>query len=310
MPSEEWSALRETFAACSPKAVAATMSAVMAVDPEIDLAGAERFYGLTKEPIDVTYEEVTAAGLAAIWANPLGCDIERVLVYFHGGGFVSGSKDSYRKVAAHLAKAAGVRALIPDYRLAPVHPFPAQLDDARSLYDWLLAKGYQPSKIALAGDSAGGNIATGTALRLNRDGGALPGAVVAFSPWYDMEANGPTFESNAAVDVAISRELVHNFAPMFLGGQSPADPLANPLYSDPAGLPPLWLTCGGDETLRDSVERFAALARQSGVEVALHVADGMPHVYQLLAGRVPEADASIAETGKWLRDKLGDELGG
>jgi acetyl esterase/lipase len=170
----------------------------------------------------------------------------------------------------------------------------------------LLGKGYQPSKIALAGDSAGGNIATGTALALNRDGGALPRAVVAFSPWYDMEANGPTFESNAAVDVAISRQLVHNFAPMFLGGQSPADPLANPLYSDPAGLPPLLLTCGGDETLRDSVERFAALARQSGVEVALHVADGMPHVYQLLAGRVPEADASIAETGKWLHDKLGD----
>jgi len=306
MPSEEWSALRETFAACAPKAVAATMAAVMAIDPEIDLGGAERFYGLTKEPTDVTYEEVTAAGLAAIWANPLGCDTERVLVYFHGGGFVSGSKDSYRKLAAHLAKAAGVRTLIPDYRLAPGNPFPAQLDDARSLYDWLLAQGYQPSKIALAGDSAGGNIATGAALALNRDGAALPRAVVAFSPWYDMEANGPTFESNAAVDMAISRQLVHNFAPMFLGGQSPADPLANPLYSDPAGLPPLLLTCGGDETLRDSMERFAALAEQSGVEVALHVADGMPHVYQLLAGRMPEADASIAEAGKWLRDKLGD----
>jgi epsilon-lactone hydrolase len=106
--------------------------------------------------------------------------------------------------------------------------------------------------------------------------------------------------------VAISRQLVHNFAPMFLGGQSPSDPLANPLYADPAGLPPLLLTCGGDETLRDSVERFAALAEQTGVEVALRVADGMPHVYQLLAGRVPEADASIAEAGKWLREKLAD----
>jgi epsilon-lactone hydrolase len=305
MPSEEWSALRETFAACAPKAVAATMAAVTAVDPEIDLGGAEQLYGLTKEPTGVTYEEGTAAGLAAIWANPLGCDTERVLVYFHGGGFVSGSKDSHRKLAAHLAKAAGVRAVIPDYRLAPVHPFPAQLDDARALFGWLLAEGHEPSKIALAGDSAGGNIATAAALALGRSGGARPGAVVAFSPWYDMEANGPTFESNAAVDVAISRELVHTFAPMFLGGQSPAEPLANPLYSDPAGLPPLLLTCGGDETLLDSVERFAALARRSGVEVALHVADGMPHVYQLLAGRMPEADASIAEAGKWLRDRLG-----
>jgi epsilon-lactone hydrolase len=306
MPSKEWSDLRETFAACAPKAMAATMAAVMAINPEIDLGGADRFYGLAKEPTDVTYEEVTAAGLPAIWANPRGWDAERVLVYFHGGGFVSGSKDSYRKVAAHLAKAAGVRTLIPDYRLAPVNPFPAQLEDAKSLYDWLLTQGHQPSKIAFAGDSAGGNIATGAALALYRNNRPVPGAIVAFSPWYEMEANGPTFDSNAAVDVAISRQLVHNFAPMFLGGRSPSDPLANPMYADPAGLPPLLLTCGGDETLRDSVERFAALAEQAGVEVALHVADGMPHVYQLLAGRVPEADVSIAETGKWLREKLGD----
>lgn len=305
MPSKEWSELRETFAACAPKAVAATMAAVMAIDPGIDLGGADRFYGLTKEPTGVAYEEVTAAGLPAIWANPLGCDDQRVLIYFHGGGFVSGSKDGYRKVAAHLAKAAGVRTLIPDYRLAPVHPFPAQLEDARSLYDWLLAQGHEPSKIAFAGDSAGGNIATGAALALKLDSRTLPGAVIAFSPWYDMEADGPTFDSNAAVDVAISRELVHTFAPMFLGGRSPADPLANPLYADPAGLPPLLLTCGGDETLLHSVERFAALAEKAGVEVALHVTDGMPHVYQLLAGRLPEADASIAEAGHWLRGQLG-----
>jgi acetyl esterase/lipase len=306
MPSKEWSELRETFAACTPKAMAATTAAVMAINPEIDLGGADRFHGLAKEPADVTYEEVTAAGLPAIWANPVGYDTERVLVYFHGGGFVSGSKDSYRKVAAHLARAAGVRTLIPDYRLAPANPFPAQLQDARSVYDWLLAQGCQPSKIAFAGDSAGGNIATGAALALHRDSRPLPGAVVAFSPWYDMEANGPTFDSNAAVDVAISRQLVRTFAPVFLGGQSPSDPLANPLYADPAGLPPLLLTCGGDETLRDSVERFAAMAGQAGVEVALRIADGMPHSYQLLAGRMPEADASIAEAGKWLREKLGD----
>jgi monoterpene epsilon-lactone hydrolase len=99
---------------------------------------------------------------------------------------------------------------------------------------------------------------------------------------------------------------VHNFASLFPGDRSPADPLANPLYSDPTGLPPLLLTCGDDETLLDSVERFAELARRSGVEVALHVAEGMPHVYPLLAGRLPEADAGIGEAGQWLRGKLGD----
>jgi acetyl esterase/lipase len=303
MPSKEWSALRDTFAACAPK----TVAALMAANPGIDLSGVDGAYRLAAEPTDVTYEEVVAAGLNAIWANPMDGDTERVLVYFHGGGFVSGSKDSHRKVAAHLAKAAGARALIPDYRLAPQYQFPAQLDDARSVYDWLLAQGCQPSKIAFAGESAGGNIATGTVLALKQDDRPLPGAVVAFSPWYDMQAdNGATFESNAATDIAISRELVWNFAPIYLGGHSAADPLANPLYADPTGLPPIFLTCGSHETLQDSVERFAALARQAGVHVVLRVAEGMPHAYQLMAGRVPEADASITEVGKWIGERLGD----
>lgn len=302
MPSKEWAAMRGEFAACAPK----TVAAVMATHPGIDLRAVDGIYHLTAEPTDVTYEEGDAAGSAAIWVNPLDCHAERVLVYFHGGGFVSGSKESHRKVAAHLAKAAGVRALVPDYRLAPMHPFPAQLDDARSLYDWLLARGHHPSKIALAGDSAGANIATGLTLALQQDNRPLPGAVVAFSPWYDMEANGPTFESNDAADLAISRQLVRNIAPMYLGGHSPTDPLANPLYSDPTGLPPMFLTCGSHETLQGSVERFAALARRAGVDVVLDVADGMQHFYQVMAGRVPEADTGIAEVGKWLREKLGD----
>lgn len=301
MPSKEWSALRDTFVACAPK----TVAGLMAANPGTDLSGIDGIYRLGAEPTDVTYAEVAAAGLPAIWANPLGCDTERVLVYFHGGGFVSGSKDTHRKVAAHLAKAAACRALIPDYRLAPEHTFPSQLDDARAVYDWLLAQGYQPSKIALAGDSSGGNIATAAALALKRDNRLLPGAIVAFSPWYDMEANGETFESNAASDAAISRPLVQTFGSMFLGRHSPTDPLANPLYADPAELPPIFLTCGSHETLQDNVERFAALARRAGVDVALQVEKGMQHVYQLMAGRVPEADASIAEAGKWLREKLG-----
>lgn len=301
MPSQEWSEFRGIFTACAPKAVAGLMAAKPGIDPR----SLEGPYLLAAEPAGVTYDEGAAAGLPAIWANPLHCDQEQVLVYFHGGGFVSGSKETHRKLAGHLARAAGCRALIPDYRLVPGHTFPAQLEDARAVHDWLIARGQQPSKIAFAGDSAGGNIATAAALAAKRDHRPLPGAIVAFSPWYDMEASGTTFGTNATADVAISRELVLTFGPMFLGGHSPADPLANPLYSDPAGLPPVFLTCGSDETLRDDAERFAALARRAGVDVVLQVAGGMQHAYQLLAGRVPEADASIAEAGKWLREKLG-----
>lgn len=305
MASKEWSALRDVYVACAPKTVAELMARIMATNPGIDLRGLDGTSCLAAEPADVTYEEVEAAGSAAIWANPAQCATDRVVVYFHGGGFVSGSKDSHRKVGAHLAKAAGCRALIPDYRLAPQHTFPAQLDDARAVYEWLLGQGYQPARIAFAGDSAGGNIATAAALALRQDNRPLPGAVVAFSPWYDMEAKGDSFDSNAGTDAAISRELVQIYGPMFLGGHSPTDPLANPLYSDPAGLPPIFLTYGSHETLADSIELFAARARQAGVDVDVRVGEEMQHVYQLMAGRVPEADAGIAEAGTWLRERLG-----
>lgn len=208
MTSKEWSALRDAFVACTPK----TVAGLMAANPGIDLRGIDGIYHLAAEPADVTYEEDAAAGLPAIWANPAGYDTRQVLVYFHGGGFVSGSKDSHRKVAAHLAKAAGCRALIPDYRLAPGHTFPAQLEDAQAVHDWLIAQGYQPSKIAFAGDSSGANIATAAALALKRDSRPLPRAIVAFSPWYDMEASGKTFESNASADLGAGSSTTAQFA--------------------------------------------------------------------------------------------------
>jgi acetyl esterase/lipase len=298
MPSEQSAALRDTYKA---------MVSRLAANPPIDSVR-DMFEGISRlaaEPTHVTYEEVTVAGLSAIWANPLNCDTDRVVVYIHGGGFGSGSKDSYRKLAAHLAKAAGCRALIPDYRLAPEYTFPAPLDDVRAIYEWLLTQGYVSSKIAFAGDSAGANIATAAALALKRDNRPLPAAIVAFSPVYDMEANGETLDSNAATDEFISRPLLQRVAALFLGGHSATDPLANPLYSDPAGLPPIFLTCGSHEALQDNAERFATLARRAGVDVVLQLGDGMQHVYQYMAGRAPEADVSIAEAGRWLNTKLG-----
>lgn len=295
MLSKESTALRHTYGAMVER--------IAANPPGIDFdSGMSR---LAAEPTNVTYEEIAAAGLSAIWAIPVHCDTDRVIVYFHGGGFVGGSADSHRKIAAHLAKAAGYRALIPEYRLAPQHPFPSPLEDARALHAWLLEQGYAPSKIAFAGDSAGGNIATAATLALRRDSLPLPGAIVAFSPWYDMEVKGETFEANAATCGFVSRELAEATAAMYLAGHSPTDPLANPLYSDPAGLPPILLTCGRHEKWQDNAERFAALARRSGVDVELHVGDGMQHVYQCMAGRAVEADNSIAEAGRWLRARLG-----
>ena len=258
------------------------------------------------EPTDVTYEEVDAGGVPALWCKPIGAADDRVVLYTHGGGFVSNTMHSHRKVAAHLAKAARTRALVIDYRLAPEHPFPAQLEDAVQAYRWLLDQGIAPEHIATAGDSAGGNLATSVVLKLRDEGLPLPAAIVGLSPWYDMECDGPTMQTNAATDALVQQAVVENMSTMFLGESgSRQDPLANPLHADAHGLPPIFLTAGTHETLQDNAERFADIAKNANVDVTLELEDGMQHVFQFMAGRSQEADASIERIGGWLQQRLG-----
>jgi monoterpene epsilon-lactone hydrolase len=301
MPSTESDALRDHFQSMSDR---------MAANPEMELrtlrSMLEELADRAAEPTQVTYEEVDASGIPALWCQPLDAAGDRVILYTHGGGFVSNTMHSHRKLAAHLAKAAGAYALVIDYRLAPEHPFPAQLEDAVSAYRWLLDEGIEPGHIATAGDSAGGNLATAVVLKLREDGLPLPAAIVGLSPWYDMECNGPTLQSNAATDALVAEAVVESMSAMFLGeAGSRQDPLANPLYADAAGLPPIYLTAGTHEALQDNAERFADRAKNANVEVVLELEDGMQHVFQFMAGRAPEADESIARIGAWLRERLG-----
>ena len=289
------------------------MTGRMAANPEMDLfamrAMLEEVHLEASEPEGVTYAEVDAGGVPAMWCMPLDAAADRVIFYTHGGGFVTNTMHSHRKLVGHLAKAVGTRALVIDYRLAPENPFPAQLEDAVAAYRWLLAQeGVRPEHVATAGDSAGGNLATTLVLKLRDLGEPLPAAIVAFSPWYDMESKGD-FDTNAATDALVTRELAQGMATMFLGeAGSPTDPLANPLHADPTGLPPMFLSAGGAETLRDNAERFADKARAAGVDVTVEVTPGMQHVFPFMAGRAPEVDATFANVGAWLRPKLG--LGG
>jgi monoterpene epsilon-lactone hydrolase len=301
MPSTESDALREHFQSMSDR---------MAANPEMDLVTLrsmlEELGGRAAEPTDVTYEEVDAGGRPAMWCNPIGAADDRVILYTHGGGFVSNTMHSHRKLAGHLAKAAGVRALVLEYRLAPEHPYPAQLEDAVAAYRWLLDQGIEAAHIATAGDSAGGNLATSLVLKLRGDGIPIPAAIVALSPWYDMECNGETLVSNSATDALVQRSVVESMSTMFLGESgSRTDPLANPLHADAAGLPPIYMTAGTHEALQDNAERFADIAKRANVDVTLELSEGMQHVYPFMAGRAPEADATIAAIGEWLRPKLG-----
>jgi acetyl esterase/lipase len=259
----------------------------------------------TVEPTEVTYEELDVAGIPALFANPVHAADDRAILYFHGGGFAVGSRHSHRKLAAHLAKAAGVRALVIDFRRAPENPYPAQLEDALIAYRWLLENGFAANHVATAGDSAGGNLAISTALKLAALGAPPPAATVALSPWLDMELTGETLATKCEVDVLVTRPLLEGMREMFLGTRgSPTDPLANPLLADLSGLPPLFISVGGDETLLADSTRLAELARKAEVDVVLDVVPEQQHVFVCLAGRAPEADGAVARIGAFLASKM------
>jgi monoterpene epsilon-lactone hydrolase len=285
------------------------ISGRMAANPEMDIATLRNMLdsleSLASEPTEVTYQDVDADGVTAILAIPAGSSADHIVVYAHGGGAVTGSAASHRKVAAHLAKAAGIRAIIPNYRLAPEFPFPAQIDDLVTVHRWLRTNGYRPGNTATAGDSAGGNLSITTVLKLRDLNEELPAAIVGFSPWIDMENIGKTMESNAESEALVSRDVSELMATLYLGETSRTEPLANPLHADLTGLPPVFVSAGGAETLQDNAERFHDLAQNAGVDVTLDIQPGQQHVYQFMAGRSTEADTTIANAGRWLRERLG-----
>jgi monoterpene epsilon-lactone hydrolase len=218
---------------------------------------------------------------------------------------VTNSPSSHRKLVGHLAKAANCKALSLEYRLAPEAQFPAQIDDAVAAYKWLLERGYKPSNIATAGDSAGGNLATAVVLKLRELNEPLPAAIIGFSPWYDMEFQEGTIKSNNETDALVHAETLQMMREMFLGDHDIKDPLANLLLADPKGLPPMYLAAGGFETLLDSSERFAEKARKAGVSVELEISPGMQHVYVYMAGKAEEADRTIRNVGNWVKKHFG-----
>lgn len=301
MPSIESENIKERYA---------SWAARLAAGPGMDIATVrnifEEWHLPTVEPERVMYAEVDAGGVPAMWCIPEGCAEDRVLLYAHGGGGVVGSMHTHRKLVGHLAKAAGTRALVPDYRLAPEHPFPAGVEDCVAAYRWLLEQGIEPAHVATAGDSAGGNLAVGSSLKLREQGEDLPAAIIALSPYLDMELSGAAMEANEATEALVSRPLMEQMVENYLCGQaSVTDPLANPLHADLTGLPPLYIAAGDHEMLRDDGTRLATRAEQAGVLVTLEVEPEMQHVFQFMAGRAPEADAAVARIGAWVRPHLG-----
>lgn len=266
----------------------------------------EHMGDVTGEPGGVDYIETDAGGVAALWATPKNCAADRVLLCSHGGGYVTGSMYTHRKMYGHLAKAVGCRALIVHYRLAPENVHPGPVNDMAKAYAWLLKQGIEPRHLALAGDSAGGALAITTMLRARQQGLALPAAAMPISPWLDMDAAGGTFTSNQERDVLVKREVIQTMAATFLGEQgNRKDPLANPLHADLRGLPPVYIQVGDYETLLDDSRALADALRRADVEVKLDIFPEMQHVFHFLAGTAPEADDAIRRQAAWVRPRLG-----
>lgn len=257
------------------------------------------------EAEDVSFKTVNQDGVRGIWAKP-GAHRPGAILYIHGGGYMGGSSNSHRKLAAHIAKAAGLPVFVLDYRLAPEHPYPAALEDALAAYEWILSHGAPASRVAVVGDSAGGSLATAVAQYRRDHNQELPGAIAALSPFYDIAATGKSFDIEPEKDaIATDKGTVGGLHGLVFGpGITLENPYINALVSDPTGLPPIHIAFGGDENLLSGGEEFASLARSKGVEVEFEVFPGHQHVFQVLAGVDADADASIAHVGAFIRKHL------
>jgi acetyl esterase/lipase len=250
---------------------------------------------------DVAFESVEAGGVPAEWTRVDGTTEDRILLYFHGGGYCVGSPATHRLLVGNLSRASDSLGLSVDYRLAPEHPFPAVLEDALSAYEHLLATGFEPDRIAVAGDSAGGGIVAGLQLRLRESGRPLPAAAVLISPWLDLTNSAETFRSRADADVMLNKENADRFAAWYLDGTDPKTPTASPVFADLAGLPPQLVHVGDAEVLLDDSLTYANKAKAAGVEVTLEVWEDMMHVFPAFEGFLPQAAESIEKIGKFVR---------
>ena len=259
---------------------------------------------LTAEPRGVDYIEVDADGVPAMWIRPKGAVEDRVIFYSHGGGFVSGSIYTHRKLVGHLAKASGCQGLLFEFPYVHQRKHPAQLETAEAVYRWLLDQHIKAEHVVAAGESAGAILTVGLLQRARESGFAQPAAAMIMSGWFDLAATGASYVTNREKDPFFKKPAVEWLAQNFVGDGDPRDPHANPLNADLAGFPPIYLQAGGDETLVDDSRMFADRARQAGVEVRLDVFPEMLHSFQMMAGRAPEADDAIRRCAEWVRPKL------
>ena len=251
----------------------------------------------------LAFETRTFGSIEGVWLEDTD-DSDAVLLYLHGGAYVVGTAFGYRSLAAGVARAAGTALFAPEYRLAPEHPYPAAIDDALAAYRGLLAEGYTPGQIVVAGDSAGGGLAAALLVAAKDAGLPQPAGAWLLSPWADLAVEGPSAVSKADEDRLLDQAGLLKRAADYLAGEDPRTPLASPIHADLSDIAPLLITVGSAEILLDDAFRLAARAAAAGTSVRLEVGPGLFHDFPLFAFMLSEGRDAIAAAGDFLAARL------
>ena len=254
---------------------------------------------------DVSLSSVDLDGVPGEWSIAPGSGATGVLLFFHGGGYCSGSILSHRRMVTEAGRAAGTRTLAVGYRLAPEHPFPAAIDDALTVWRYVRRQGVAAGRISVGGDSAGGGLTVALISRLRDAGEALPGCAWLVSPWTDLTMSGETLATKDAIDPIIHKSYLGELADAYLpAGTDRKDPQVSPLYADLKGLPPTLIQVGSAETLLADATRFAAAAGAADVRVTLEIWPHMIHAWHLWNAHLEPGRRALAHAGSFIHECL------
>lgn len=249
--------------------------------------------------LPTTYPAGRGQGMAAEWIQAGPARSDKVLLYFHGGGYIAGSPATHAKLVGRLSKMTGMRAFVPSYRLAPENPLPAAMEDGFAAYRHLLTLGYRPRDIIVGGDSAGGGLALSVVAQACQMG-CTPAGAFAWSPFCDLTFSGDSVRDNGAIDHFFPGNRVHDLAGMILGPLAADDPIASPLFARFPDPPPVLLQVSTTEILRDDSLRMADHLRAQGGRAEVQTWEGAPHVWQLFDGWFPGARQAIRQTAAFI----------